>query len=57
VQISTKLQRHDPQTPTSTEAMMVFDHIGFNVTDFAKTKDFLTKALAPLGIGITGEGP
>ena len=36
---------------------MVFDHIGFNVTDFAKTKDFLTKALAPLGIGITGEGP
>lgn len=35
---------------------MVFDHIGFNVTDFGKTKDFLTKTLAPLGISITGEG-
>jgi predicted lactoylglutathione lyase len=37
---------------------MIFDHIGFHVTDFGKTKDFLTKALAPLGITITitGEG-
>ena len=35
---------------------MVFDHIGFNVTDFGKTKDLLTKTLAPLGISITGEG-
>jgi len=33
-----------------------FDHIGFNVTDFGKTKDLLTKTLAPLGISITGEG-
>jgi hypothetical protein len=32
---------------------MVFDHIGFNVTDFAKTKAFLLQALQPLGIGIT----
>ena len=35
---------------------MVFDHIGFNVTDFPKTKEFLVKALQPLGIGITMEG-
>lgn len=35
---------------------MVFDHIGFNVSDFAATKAFLLKALAPLGIGITQEG-
>lgn len=35
---------------------MVFDHIGFNVTDFPKTKEFLLKALQPLGIGITSEG-
>jgi catechol 2,3-dioxygenase-like lactoylglutathione lyase family enzyme len=35
---------------------MVFDHIGFNVTDFAKTKAFLLQALQPLGIGITIEG-
>lgn len=35
---------------------MVFDHIGFNVSDFAATKAFLVKALQPLGIGITQEG-
>ena len=35
---------------------MVFDHIGFNVSNFAAAKEFLTKALAPLGIGITMEG-
>lgn len=35
---------------------MVFDHIGFNVSDFAASKLFLSKALAPLGIGITKEG-
>jgi catechol 2,3-dioxygenase-like lactoylglutathione lyase family enzyme len=35
---------------------MVFDHIGFNVSDFAASKQFLTKALAPLGIAITMEG-
>ena len=34
---------------------MVFDHIGFNVTDFAKSKDFLCRALAPLGLGIVIE--
>jgi catechol 2,3-dioxygenase-like lactoylglutathione lyase family enzyme len=35
---------------------MVFDHIGFNVTDFQKSKEFFIKALQPLGLGITMEG-
>jgi catechol 2,3-dioxygenase-like lactoylglutathione lyase family enzyme len=35
---------------------MVFDHIGFNVTDFPKAKEFLVRSLRPLGIGITMEG-
>jgi catechol 2,3-dioxygenase-like lactoylglutathione lyase family enzyme len=35
---------------------MVFDHIGFNVTDFQKSKVFFIQALRPLGIGITKEG-
>ena len=35
---------------------MVFDHIGFNVTNFAAAKQFLSTALAPLGIVITKEG-
>ena len=35
----------------------MFDHIGFNVSDFAATRSFLLAALAPLGIGITKEGP
>jgi hypothetical protein len=35
---------------------MVFDHIGFNVTDFPKAKEFLIQALRPLNIGITMEG-
>ena len=34
---------------------MVFDHIGFNVTDFEKTKAFLVRALSPLGMVITAE--
>ena len=34
---------------------MVFDHIGFNVQDFGKTKDFLCAALAPLGLAIVQE--
>lgn len=36
---------------------MPFDHIGFGVTDFEKSKAFYAKALAPLGIGIVMEGP
>jgi len=35
---------------------MVFDHIGFHVSDFAAAKEFFGKALAPLDIGITKEG-
>ena len=35
---------------------MIFDHLGFNVTDFANSKAFFVKALQPLGIGITMEG-
>ena len=35
---------------------MVFDHIGFNVANFAASKEFFIKALAPLGVGITMEG-
>jgi catechol 2,3-dioxygenase-like lactoylglutathione lyase family enzyme len=29
---------------------MIFDHIGFNVKDFAESRAFYLKALAPLGI-------
>jgi catechol 2,3-dioxygenase-like lactoylglutathione lyase family enzyme len=35
---------------------MVFDHIGFNVSDFAAAKAFLLAALKPLGINLTAEG-
>jgi catechol 2,3-dioxygenase-like lactoylglutathione lyase family enzyme len=35
---------------------MVFDHVGFNVSDFAAAKAFFTQSLAPLGITITAEG-
>ena len=35
---------------------MIFDHIGFNVSDFSSTKDFLLKALEPLDIGVVMEG-
>jgi catechol 2,3-dioxygenase-like lactoylglutathione lyase family enzyme len=35
---------------------MIFDHLGFNVSDFAATKSFLVQALAPLGIAVTSEG-
>lgn len=35
---------------------MVFDHIGFNVSDFPKAREFLLQALQPLGIGTTMEG-
>jgi catechol 2,3-dioxygenase-like lactoylglutathione lyase family enzyme len=31
---------------------MVFDHIGFNVKNFAKSKTFYLNALKPLGIGL-----
>lgn len=35
---------------------MVLDHIGFNVSDFAKSKAFYLEALAPLGIAVVSEG-
>lgn len=35
---------------------MKYAHIGFAIKDVARSKAFYSKALAPLGIGITGEG-
>jgi len=35
---------------------MMFDHIGFNVSNLDESKAFLLRALAPLGIGITAQG-
>jgi len=35
---------------------MLFDHIGLNVTDFATSRIFFTKALAPLEIEVRKEG-
>jgi catechol 2,3-dioxygenase-like lactoylglutathione lyase family enzyme len=34
----------------------LIDHVGFAVADFARSRDFYRTALAPLGIGIVGEG-
>lgn len=34
---------------------MVFDHIGFNTSDFPRMRAFLLQALAPLGLEITQE--
>jgi len=34
---------------------VVFDHIGFNVKNFARSKVFYLQALAPLGIGVLME--
>ena len=31
---------------------MIIDHIGIKVSDLARSKDFYTAALAPLGIGV-----
>jgi catechol 2,3-dioxygenase-like lactoylglutathione lyase family enzyme len=35
----------------------VIDHLGFGVTDFAASKAFFLKALAPLGVSVVMEGP
>lgn len=35
---------------------MILDHIGFAVADFAKSREFYTRALAPLGIEVLMEG-
>jgi catechol 2,3-dioxygenase-like lactoylglutathione lyase family enzyme len=34
----------------------LFDHVGLHVADFEASKRFYAGALAPLGLGITGEG-
>lgn len=34
----------------------MFDHIGFNVRDFPRSRDFYTSAMAPLGIAIVMQG-
>jgi catechol 2,3-dioxygenase-like lactoylglutathione lyase family enzyme len=34
----------------------MFDHVKFGVSDFAASKAFYVKALAPLGVTIVGEG-
>ena len=35
---------------------MLFDHIGFNVSDFPRARAFLLQALQPLGIVVISEG-
>lgn len=35
---------------------MIFDHIGFNVSDLQASKAFYLQALAPLGIGVAMDG-
>lgn len=34
---------------------MILDHVGFSVSDSAKSKQFFTQALAPLGIAFVAE--
>lgn len=34
----------------------MFDHVKFGVSDYAASKAFFLRALAPLGIGVVGEG-
>jgi catechol 2,3-dioxygenase-like lactoylglutathione lyase family enzyme len=35
---------------------MIFDHLGINVSDFAKSRSFFLEALRPLKLGIIAEG-
>lgn len=35
----------------------MFDHVGFGVTDYAKSKSFFLEALRPLGVEVLMEGP
>jgi catechol 2,3-dioxygenase-like lactoylglutathione lyase family enzyme len=37
------------------EAMAILDHVGVNVSDYARSKAFYEKALAPLGISVLME--
>ncbi|MBN9000226.1 MAG: VOC family protein [Rhizobiales bacterium] len=36
---------------------MGFDHLGFSVANFLKSRDFYVSALAPLDIAVIGEPP
>lgn len=35
----------------------MFDHVVFGVSDYAASKRFFLKALAPLGVAVVSEGP
>ena len=35
----------------------MFDHVVFGVSDYASSKAFFLKALAPLGVAVVSEGP
>ena len=35
----------------------MFDHVVFGVSDYAASKAFFVKALAPLGVAVVSEGP
>lgn len=35
----------------------MFDHVVFSVSDFAASREFFVKALAPLGVRVLSEGP
>jgi catechol 2,3-dioxygenase-like lactoylglutathione lyase family enzyme len=35
----------------------MFDHVKFGVSNFAASKAFFAKALAPLGVAVVSEGP
>lgn len=35
---------------------MILDHVGFNVSDFQRSKAFYVAALAPLGIEVVAQG-
>ncbi|SOY73495.1 VOC family protein [Cupriavidus taiwanensis] len=35
----------------------MFDHVKFGVSDYAASKAFFLKALAPLGVAVASEGP
>jgi catechol 2,3-dioxygenase-like lactoylglutathione lyase family enzyme len=48
--------RIDARTSGEEERVM-FDHIGFGVTDLEASKAFFLKALAPLGVEVVMEGP
>ena len=40
-----------------TDAVVMFDHVKFGVSDYAASKAFFLKALEPLGVSVVSEGP